>query len=164
MTKKNIKKYIIEGFNLIKSSNDLTYKDKVDTIGYLFGIGSLVGILPGWRPKAISHNALCLFIDNEFKLPRGLERAHEHHRRDTLYELINNKWDSDEEWWDFFYDRDFTVLSTRSENRNEKTFHKLKVYEVPLEKDLFLGKRVGFVYSEKEKEFLINLATKNNLI
>ena len=114
--------------------------------------------------KAISHNALCLFIDNEFKLPRGLERAHEHHRRDTLYELINNKWDSDEEWWSFFYDRDFTVLSTRSENRNEKSFHKLKVYEVPLEKNLFLGKRVGFVYSEKEKEFLINLATKKNLI
>ena len=66
MLKKDIKKYIMDGFNLIKSSNDLTYKDKVDTIGYLFGIGSLVGILPGWRPKAISHNALCLFIDNEF--------------------------------------------------------------------------------------------------
>ena len=69
---KNIKKFIADGFNLIKESNDLTYKDKVDTIAssnWIFSWNT-----SGMESKAISHNALCLFIDNEFKLPRGLER------------------------------------------------------------------------------------------
>tara|TARA_B100000900_G_C20548008_1_gene703442 strand:- start:60 stop:554 length:495 start_codon:yes stop_codon:yes gene_type:complete len=164
MSQKDIKNFIISGFNLIKHSADLTYKNKADSISYLFGIGSLVGILPGWRPKAISHNALCLFVENNFKYPRGLERAHEHHRRDTLYELINNDWNSDDEWWNFFYERDFTILSTRSENRDERNFNQVISYAIPLEENLFLGKKVGFVYSEKEKIFLANLAVEKNLM
>mgnify|MGYP001206811412 CR=1 FL=1 len=164
MSIKSLKNFIINGFNTIKSSNDLTHENKVESIGYLFGIGSLIGILPGWRPKAISHNALLLFIENKFMLPKGLERAHELHRRDTFDQLINNNWKSDEEWWQFYYERDFTILSTRSENRDERNFHQIKKYKVPLDENLFQGKRVGFVYKEKEKEFLIKLAKENNLI
>ena len=32
--------------------------------------------------------------------------------------------------------------------------------EIPLEKNLFLGKRVGFVYGDAEKHFLRNISHK----
>lgn len=160
---KEIKKIIIDGFKSIKDKEELTYQMKVDLISTLFGMGSLVGILPGWRPKYISHNALLLFIENNFKFPKGLERAHEFHRRETFSELLNRDWLDDDEWWSFFYERDFTTLSTRKENRDEKNFNLIKKYHIPLDLKLFLPKRVGFFYGDKEKEFLKQLAKKSNI-
>ena len=69
------------------------------------------------------------------------------------------KWENDD-WWDWYKERDYTILSTREENRKEKDFHKIKKIEIPLEKNLFLGKRVGFVYGDAEKHFLRNISHK----
>ena len=140
MSIKSLKNFIINGFNTIKSSNDLTHENKVESIGYLFGIGSLIGILPGWRPKAISHNALLLFIENKFMLPKGLERAHELHRRDTFDQLINNNWKSDEECGNFTMKETslFYLLDLKIE-MNE-TFIKLKNIKFLSMKIYFKGK------------------------
>ena len=87
-----LKGFICEGFWLIKRSSDYDYKQKVDLLGILFSMGAGTG----WRPKQITLNALHLFVDNEFNLPRGLERAHIYHRRDTMKELLERKWENDE--------------------------------------------------------------------
>jgi hypothetical protein len=154
---------IVEGFQLIKNSDGLSYSKKAEALDKILSVGATVGILPGWRPKAISHGALQLFVATEFKLPKGLERAHEFHRRHTIKALIEDDW-LGEEWWDYFEKRDFTVLSTRSENRKEKEFEKVIKYPIPLELNLFHGKRVGFVYGESEKHFLIDLASRNEMV
>ena len=154
-----LKDYICEGFNLIQSSEELDYKQKVNMIGNLFSLGAGTG----WRPQAITLGALNFFIENEFKFPKGLERAHKYHRRDTLKTLIETQW-TDNEWWDWYIERDYTTLATRAENRNENNFKNLTTYKIPLDLDLFWGKRVGFEYGTSEREFLIKLASENNLI
>ena len=116
-----------------------------------------IGAGAGWRPLQITHGALKSFVDNDFKRPKGLERAHQYHRRDTINKLINAQWEGDD-WLDWYQDRDYTVLATREENRDESSFKKLAKKDIPPEKSLFRGKRVGYVYGEAEKEFLRNAA------
>mgnify|MGYP006086353575 CR=1 FL=1 len=152
-----LKEYIINGFNIIKKSND-NYKQKSAVLNQLLSLGAGAG----WRPKAITIGALKLFVANNFKKPKGLERAHEFHRRDTIKILIEKKWEKDE-WWQWFYNRDFTILSTRSENRDEKNFTKVKKFPIPIELKLFSGKRVGFVYDKEEKLFLQDLTKEISL-
>ena len=154
-----LKDYICEGFNLIQSSEELDYKEKVDMLASLLSLGAGTG----WRPQSITLGALKLFISNTFKLPKGLERAHKYHRRDTMKILIETQW-TDNEWWDWLIERDYTILATRAENRDEKNFKHLITYKIPLDLNLFLGKRVGFKYGTSEREFLIKLASENNLI
>ena len=151
----DLKKFICNGFKLVRNSTDFSEKQKFQLIDRLLSMGAGAG----WRPKAISINALKLFIKNDFKKPKGIERAHIHHRRDTLNELLKKKWENDE-WWDWYRERDYTILSTREENRKEKDFHKIKIIKIPLEKNLFLGKRVGYVYGDPEKNFLRNISHK----
>ena len=80
----DLKKFICNGFELIRNSPDFTEKQKFQLTDRLLSMGAGVG----WRPKAISINALKLFVKNDFKKPKGLERAHVHHRRHTLNELL----------------------------------------------------------------------------
>lgn len=155
-----LRKLICDGFVIIKKSNysENPKKDliqKKDLLGSLLSLGAGAG----WRPKALTIGALQLFVDNKFRLPQGLERAHIPHRRDTLKELINTDWIGDE-WWDWFKERDYTVLATRAENRDEKNFESLKKFSIPLELNLFWGKRVGFEYGKEERAFLEELAKK----
>ena len=151
-----LKEYICMGFDLIHKSDELKYQKKVDMLGNLFSLGAGTG----WRPKAITLGALKLFASNNFNLPKGLERAHEHHRRDTFKILLETDWNNDE-WWDWFVERDYTTLATRSENRKESSFESLTIFNIPLELNLFWGKRVGFEYREPEKLFIKNLASKH---
>ena len=152
-----LKEYIINGFNIIKKSN-YNYKQKSAALTQLLSLGAGAG----WRPRAITIGALKLFVANNFKKSKGLERAHEFHRRDTIKILIEKNWEKDE-WWQQFYNRDFTILSTRSENREEKNFTKVKKFPIPIELKLFSGKRVGFVYDKEEKLFLQDLTKEISL-
>lgn len=158
-----IKTYIIEGFHLIRVAKYLSYAEKSEALDRVLSIGAISGILPGWRPKAITEGALKLFIENNFKLPKGLERAHEFHRRHTIKALLEEHWEN-EEWWEYFEARDYTVLATRSENRREGEFSQITKYSIPIELNLFKGKRVGFTFGEAEKNFLIDLATNIDIL
>ena len=157
------KNFIVRGFHLVRRSHHLSYPEKAEALDKVLSIGATLGILPGWRPKAITHGALQLFIENNFLLPKGLERAHEFHRRHTIRALLEEHWKHDE-WWEYFESRDYTVLSTRSENRREKEFSQIVKYPIPLALNLFRGKRAGFVYGDAEKNFLIDLAAQNDIL
>jgi hypothetical protein len=117
-----------------------------------------------WKPVRITLGALTLIVKNDFKLPKGLERAHIHSRKDSIGKLLEaDKWGRDD-WWDGFKGRDYTVLATRSENRNEKGFSALKKFRIPQKLNLFSGKPVGFVYKNEEMKFLRKLAAQQGLI
>ena len=152
-----LKKFICKGFLLIKHSS-YDYKQKSDLLGSLISMGAG----SGWRPREITIGALNLFIANNFKLPKGLERAHIHHRRDVIRQLIELDWENDE-WWDWLKERDYTVLATRSENRDEKNFSNIQKFEIPIDLNLFWGKRVGFEFGDKEKKFIRALAKQLEL-
>ena len=88
---KELKAFICHGFKLIKHSSDYSEKQKIELIDRLLSMGAGVG----WRPKKISINALKSFVENDFKRPKGIERAVVH-RRDTLNELLIKDWRGDE--------------------------------------------------------------------
>lgn len=148
-----LKDYICTGFVLIKNSEEFTYQQKCTLLSSLLSLGAGAA----WRPIQITHEAVQLFVNNDFKVPKGLERAHIHHRRETMKELIERNWIGDE-WWEWFKERDYTVLSTRKENRDESNFDQVDKIDIPKEQMLFWGKRVGFEYGDLEKEFIRNTA------
>ena len=151
----DLKKFICTGFQLIKNSSKYSISEKKNLLNNLLAMGAGTG----WQPIMITTGALNLFVENQFKLPKGLERAHLFHRRETLQLLLEQDWE-DDSWWDWYKNRDYTVLSTRNENRDEKNFDNVEKYQIPRELNLFRGKRVGFEYGDEEKEFLKNLYKK----
>jgi hypothetical protein len=155
----DLKKYICEGVELIRNSEAFSYKEKVDMLKNVISIGAGAG----WKPTEITHEAIRLFKDNNFKKPKGLERAHRYHRRDTLKELIMGDWEGGD-WWDWFKDRDYTVLATREENRNESSLDACPREKIPKESNLFEGLQSGYRYGKAEKEFIKETARRLGII
>lgn len=154
-----LKEYICSGVSLIKNSKEFTEKQKFTLLSNLLSLGAGAA----WQPIQITHAAIQLFVENDFKKPKGLERAHIYHRRKTMTELVQQNWQGDE-WWDWYKERDYTVLATRKENRDEAEFHNVAKILIPKEQNLFWGKRVGFEYGEIEKRFVIDAAKKLKMI
>jgi hypothetical protein len=144
-----LKEYICVGVDLIVHLPTVPDREKKILLRRLLGLGAGAS----WQPIKITHAAVELFAKNDFKKPKGLERAHIYHRRDTLTKLIE-KVSRGEEWWDWYKKQDYTVLATRAENRDESSFKALAKKDIPKEKGLFRGKRVGYVYGDAEKAFL----------
>ena len=136
--------FICTGFQLIKSSSIYSISEKKNLLNNLLAMGAGTG----WQPIMITTGALNLFVENQFKLPKGLERAHLFHRRETLQLLLEQDWE-DDSWWDWYKNRDYTVLSTRNENRDEKILIMLKNIRSP----------ENLIYSE-EREWVLNMAMK----
>ena len=154
-----LKEYICSGASLIMKLGELNDQQKSLLLGRLLGLGAGAA----WQPIGITHKAVKLFVRNDFKKPKGLERAHIKHRRDTMKKLIE-RLRNNEEWWDWYKERDYTILATRGENRDEANFDKVPKIQIPKEQMLFKGKRVGFEYGDPEKEFIINAARELKLI
>lgn len=151
-----IRQFIISGVTVIRASANYTKNEKIYLLRQLLAMGAGAG----WQPKAITYEALKLFKSNNFTLPKGLERAHFPHRRDTLNLLLERDWVGDE-WWDWYKERDYTTLALKHENRAESNFHELRVFPIPISLGLFKGKNgPGFVYKEEEKTFLEKLANE----
>ena len=148
-----LKDYIIRGVSLVQKLDDYSERQRVQLLETILSLGAGAA----WRPKAITFGALQTYKDNNFEHVRGLERAHIIPRRETLKEILYREYPGTD-WWDWYIDRDYTVLAKRSENRDEKSFKKLSTIPIPLKLDLFQGKRVGWVFNEPEKKFLQSLA------
>lgn len=148
-----LKDYIIQGVSLIQNMDDYSERQRIQLLETILSLGAGAA----WQPKAITLGALQAYKDNNFEHVRGLERAHIIPRRETLREILYRQYPGTE-WWGWYIERDYTVLAKRSENRDEKNFDELFKIEIPISKQLFRGKRVGWVYGEPEKNFLRKIA------
>lgn len=148
-----LKDYIIQGVSLIQNMDDYSERQRIQLLETILSLGAGAA----WRPKAITIGALQAYKDNDFGHVKGLERAHITPRRETLKNILYQKY-PENDWWDWYIERDYTVLAKRSENRDEKNFEKLSTIPIPLNLELFQGKRVGWVFDEPEKKFLQGLA------
>lgn len=148
-----LKDYIIQGVSLIQNMDDYSERQRIQLLETILSLGAGAA----WQPKAITLGALQAYKNNNFEHIKGLERAHIIPRRETLKEILYRKYPGTD-WWDWYVERDYTVLSKRSENRDEKNFEELFKIKIPIEKGLFRGKRVGWVYGEPEKNFLRKIA------
>ena len=107
-----------------------------------------------WRVIAITKEALNIFKVHGYKKVShmGINRGHIFDRKDTLDAMINIPFQDAEEWWEFFYNRDQTILQTATENMSGKLS---ETYEVP--PGLFHTSGFAWKHGTEEIEFLIGL-------
>ncbi len=75
-----------------------------------------------WRVTGISIDALKVFQKNDFqrKSKMGINRSHIIRRFDSYKEILSKEskgeFNNYEEWWNYYFERDKTILQTSSEN------------------------------------------------
>lgn len=112
-----------------------------------------------WRVVGITKEALELFSQHDFKKVSrmGINRSHLVDRHKTYTDLIDNPRADVDEWWDFYYERDKTILSTSSENMKNE-FSDIIYFDEP---ELFNSSGFAWRHSKKESSFLLKLFEEN---
>lgn len=119
-----------------------------------------------WRVIGITPAALEVFKENDFKRPAGeIQRGHKEDRASTARAVYQ---DRDKpmllpEFFEFFLERDQTVLMTKAENRHRPGGKFPRYIRVPQKLELFpCGTLVGWQHRKAETEFLRELYAKQN--
>lgn len=73
----------------------------------------------GWPVIGITEAAALRIKDNDYKRPKGINRAHIYSRKETAEILFSNEWSFDD-FWTFFLNRDVCVLATSKENYSKE--------------------------------------------
>ena len=130
---------------------DIPTKNKVKILGELMASA----YENHWRVIGITKEALNVFQAHGFKKVSrmGINRGHIFDRKDTLQYMLDYPFRDVEEWWNFFYDRDKTILMTSTENITGKLSDH---YSVP--EGLFHNSGFAWRHGKEEVEFLTELA------
>jgi len=114
----------------------------------------------GWRVVGITSEALNLLAKKGYdkkKLPRKLCRGHINDRIETTRELFKGEKPKElKEFFNYFLDKDQTVIMLNEQNRTKQfpDYHKID----NLDAELFPnGSLMGWKHGEKERECLRNL-------
>jgi len=121
----------------------------------------LMGSKPwSWQVVGITPAALDVFAGNEFRKPsRELQRGHIHSRSSTAEALFSPEDPMPlGEFFDFFLERDRTVIMLNSENPSRGSRPVPCYYPIDLSLGLFpCGSLIGWNQDEKEEQFLRSL-------
>lgn len=157
MTSADNKKTVYDFHQFLKSNDNIPYKLKrklLETMVFEFCEDS-------WKIVGISRKCLRLYKQLDFKHQsrKGIERAHYPLSRNEVFnQILDRDFDSPEQLWDFYYERDRTVLCLSSENM-KNSFD--KIFPIDPNLGLFKAKNVGWHQTAKENEFLRELFYSN---
>jgi len=113
---KNYKEKMYSAFKAI-SKMEIDESKKIGMLTYLFSIEPNC-----WRVTGISIDALKVFQENDFqrKSKMGINRSHIIRRFDSYKEILSKEskgeFNNHEEWWNYYFESDKTILQTSSEN------------------------------------------------
>lgn len=128
-------------------------------------VSSLLAMNPdGWRVVGITPNALEVFSKHGFERKSGMRvnRAHVIARNETYREMLGKDFSDKYKFWDYYWERDQTILSTSSENMQAGNQH-YKYFEVPRDhRMLFRMKGFAWKHGVEEVAFLRELYSKVN--
>jgi hypothetical protein len=110
-----------------------------------------------WRIVGITKDALAVFANHDFrKVSRmGVNRGHLVDRNDTCTHLFTHRFKDVWEWWQYYYERDKTVLMTSSENVSGA--HS-EIFEITT--GLFISSGFAWKHGKQEIQFLKELHSK----
>lgn len=111
-----------------------------------------------WRVVGITESAIRIFEEHDFRKEAGMgiQRAHLNNRNQAFLEMLNTEFNSINDWWDFYYERDRTILALSTENRGiENGF--INYIEIDENLGLFRSNRISWRHSRDEIIFLTNL-------
>jgi hypothetical protein len=147
---------LFNDFKLLKTfSVDIKVKKKI--------LKELLEASPfAWRVVGITHNALSLFKEHDFKKKSGIkiQRAHLIDRDHWYSVLFETEWENSKQWYNFVYENDRTVLALSSENKNIKKIDFIKFKEG--NEILFRSTRISWKHGNEEISFLKNLILAEN--
>jgi len=105
----------------------------------------------GWRVVGITKSAVIKIVNNNLRLPKGLQRDHfKKSRSDTYNEIFLNEKYNLEKWWDTVWENDETILMTKEEHNKHKILKKEDVIEVDYKLGFFRNKAVvGMEFTKK---------------
>lgn len=123
---------------------------------------SLMAARPwSWRVIGITKAALDEFAKNDFKRPsRQLQRGHKYDRSSTAQLLYFDRSEPMplDEFYEFFLERDKTVIMTNAENKHTKNAAFPAYIEIDINAELFpSGSLIGWQHRKNEMEFLQSL-------
>lgn len=147
---------LFNDFNLLKTfSVNVKVKKKI--------LKELLEASPvAWRVVGITHNALALFKENDFKKKAGMkiQRAHLIDRDHWYNVLFETNWKNATQWFDFVCENDRTILALSSENKHIKKIDFIKFQED--NEVLFRSTRISWEHGNKEISYLRNLIVPVN--
>lgn len=109
-----------------------------------------------WRVVGITKEALLVFSNHKFRkvAKMGINRSHVNNRSQTYKAMMAQDFNNCDEWWNFYYEKDRTVLATSSENiRNTLS----EIYDVSENFGLFRFSGYGWRHGKDEIKFLEKL-------
>jgi len=150
-TDEDIKDIIFRGFLALQKMKGVPINVKHRMLGNLISMNKNT-----WRVVGITQAALEKFVENDFERPKGVNRSHIHQRSETSkYLFSQTDWDRDS-WWDYYTERDITILATSSENMDKK--QDISKFDVPI--GLFKARGFAFTVKDAEKEFLRDISKR----
>lgn len=118
-----------------------------------------------WRVVGITEEAIKAIARNNFNRPiRMLARDHTLSRRETYNRVFSEKMPFDE-WWNWIWENDKTILMTNEEHRLIHIQQPSKVYEIDPNLSYFVNGEVAGWYQSiaREGEFIRNLCEEYNI-
>lgn len=118
-----------------------------------------------WRVVGITKSAIIEIANNNFRLPKGLQRDHfKKSRADTFNKIFEREY-AFEEWWSWVWDNDETILMTKEEHNQHKNLNQNDVYKVDYTLGYFRNKAVvGMQFTQKKDGlFVKNLCEEHNI-
>ena len=109
-----------------------------------------------WRVVGITREALIRFSENKFRkvTGMGINRAHLINRKDFYPEMLGKEFKNCDDWWDYYLDKDRTILATSTEN-SAHSFSDVFYFDKP---ELFKIKSYSWRHTKKDEgRFLENL-------
>ena len=108
-----------------------------------------------WQVIGVTEEALKTFASFDFKKVSrmGINRSHLIDRHVTFTFMLENLMTDIDEWWQYYIDRDKTILATSGENMSND-FSKIYYFE---NHDLFRSSGFAWKHSKKESSFLQSL-------
>jgi|688.fasta_scaffold187607_2 hypothetical protein len=149
---KNYKEKMYLAFKAI-SKMEIDESKKIGMLTYLFSIEPNC-----WRVIGISIDAIKVFQKNGFqrKSKMGINRSHIKRRFDSYKEILHKEskgeFKNHDEWWNFYFDNDKTILQTSSENMKKNGHSRVIEISNP---DWTLFKSKGYAWNHGNAEVVL---------
>lgn len=131
-------------------------------------LSSLLTVNPNcWRVIGITPKALEIFAKNNFKKSSrmGINRSHMVQRHGVYKEMMEKDFNNETEFWEFYMNKDATILSTSTENMSTTVSFVHESFEVPSdERQLFKSSGYSWKHKKEEEDFLKQLYQSNQKV
>jgi hypothetical protein len=154
---KTLKETLFHDFGLIK---EMTCSEpiKIKLLSTLFSANPNC-----WRVVGITPNALSIFASNNFerKSRMGINRSHVYQRNTIYRNMLSMDFSGKEEFWDYYFKHDYTILATSTENMNGGNLEDLAIEVSQDQRMLFRTRGYAWKHGDHEIAFLKELYSKH---